>query len=72
MYYDKPWTHFISVGDGSDLEVDVELASEDLPLLHQHPHQACAYYSGANQPHAHRLCAGRSEKIRPSVIAYVV
>ena len=34
----KRATHFIGVSDGPDLEVNVELGSEHLPLLHQHLH----------------------------------
>lgn len=59
---DNHWTHLVGIGDGPDLEVNVELGTKDLPLLHQHRHQAGAYYSGADQAHAYGLRAGRSVK----------
>lgn len=51
-------THLVSVRDGPDLHVEVELGAKDLPLIREHPEQASSDGAGADQSYANRLQDG--------------
>lgn len=48
-------THLVSVGDGPDLHVEVELCAENLRLIHKHAQKTGPNGAGADQPHTNRL-----------------